>query len=41
MTYQKLLQVASNKAIEFDKEESAAVLLLEHVTNLKMNQLFI
>ena len=40
MTYQKLLQVASNKAIEFDKEESAAVLLLEHVTNLKMNQLF-
>ena len=40
MTYQKLLQDASNKAILYDKEESAAVLLLEHVTNLKMNQLF-
>lgn len=40
MTYQKLLQQASEKAIEYDKEESAAILLLEHVTNLKMNQLY-
>lgn len=41
MTYQKLLQMASLKAIEYDKEESAAILLLEHVTNLKTNQLFL
>lgn len=41
MTYQKLLQIASEKAIAYDKEESAAILLLEHVTNLKTNQLFL
>ena len=41
MTYQKLLQQAQNKAIELDKEESAAYLLLEHVTGLETNQLYL
>ncbi len=41
MTYQKLLQQAQNKAIELDKEESAAYLLLQHVTGLETNQLYV
>ena len=41
MTYQKLLQQAQEKAVEFDKEESAAFLLLQHVTGLETNQLYL
>ena len=41
MTYQKLLQVAQDKAIELDKEESAAFLLLQYVTGLETNQLYL
>ena len=41
MTYQKLLQQAQEKDIEFDKEESAAFLLLQHVTGLETNQLYL
>ena len=40
MTYQKLLQQAQIQAVEHDKEESAAYLLLEHVTGLETNQLY-
>lgn len=40
MNYQQLLNEAQRKAIELDKEESAAVLLLEHVTKCSASQLF-
>lgn len=41
MKYQKLLQLAQEKAIELDKEESAAVLLLQHVTKYEPNELYL
>lgn len=41
MNYQKLLQTAEELAINHDKEESAAVLLLEHVTGKNVNQLYL
>ena len=41
MTYQKLLQQAQNKAVELDKEESAAFFLLQNVTGLETNQLYL
>lgn len=41
MKLQALIQKAQALAIEKDKEESAVILLLEHVTSLKTNQLFL
>lgn len=41
MTYHNLIQIAEQMAIEKDKEESAAVLLLEHVTQLESNALYL
>ncbi|MDE5714812.1 MAG: peptide chain release factor N(5)-glutamine methyltransferase [Anaeroplasmataceae bacterium] len=41
MTYQKLIQIAEQMAIDNEKEESAAVLLLEHVTKLETNALYL
>ena len=40
MTYQKFIKYNENKAVEHDKEESAVVLLLEHVTKLETNFLY-
>ena len=40
MNYQKLLKDARVKAMELDKEDSVAVLLLEHVTKTSASQLF-
>ena len=40
MTYQKFIKYNENKAVEHDKEESAVVLLLEHVTKLETNALY-
>ena len=40
MTYQRFIRDMENKAIEYDKEESAVVLLLEHVTGLETNALY-
>ena len=36
MTYQKFIREKEKIAIENDKEESAVVLLLEHVTKLSL-----
>lgn len=41
MKLQALIQKAQALAIDKDKEESAVILLLEHVTSLKTNQLFL
>lgn len=41
MNYQKLLQTSEKKALEYDKEESAAVLLLESVTKFETNELYL
>ncbi len=41
MKLQALVQKAQALAIDKDKEESAVILLLEHVTSLKTNQLFL
>lgn len=41
MNYQKLIQEAQKKAVEYDKEESACVLLLEYVTQYKTNELYL
>lgn len=41
MKLQELIQKAQALAIDKDKEESAVILLLEHVTSLKTNQLFL
>lgn len=41
MKLQALIQKAQALSIEKDKEESAVILLLEHVTSLKTNQLFL
>ncbi len=41
MKLQALIQKAQVLAVEKDKEESAVILLLEHVTSLKTNQLFL
>lgn len=41
MKLQALIQKAQALAIEKDREESAVILLLEHVTSLKTNQLFL
>ena len=41
MKLQALIQKAQALAVEKDKEESAVILLLEHVTSLKTNQLFL
>ena len=40
MTYQKFIREKEKIAIENDKEESAVVLLLEHVTKLESNGLY-
>ena len=40
MTYQKFIREKEKKAIECDKEESAVILLLEHVTKLETNMLY-
>ena len=40
MTYQRFIKNAENKAIEHDKEESAVVLLMEHVTGFETNMLY-
>ena len=40
MNYQKLLKDARVKAMELDKEDSVAVLLLEHITKTSASQLF-
>lgn len=40
MTYQKFIREKEKKAIECDKEESAVVLLLEHVTGFETNKLY-
>lgn len=41
MTYEQLLQQATQKVVSYDKEESAAVLLLESVADLKPNELYL
>lgn len=41
MNLQKFLQVAEEKAIINGKEQSAALLLLEHVTGLSVNELYL
>ena len=41
MTYEQLLQQATQKVVSYDKEESAAVLLLESVADLKANELYL
>ena len=40
MTYQRFIKDAENRAIECDKEESAVILLMEHVTQLETNHLY-
>lgn len=40
MTYQRFIKNAENRAIEHDKEESAVVLLMEHVTGFETNMLY-
>ncbi len=40
MNYQKFIREKEKKAIECDKEESAVILLLEHVTKLETNMLY-
>lgn len=40
MTYQRFIKNAENIAIEHDKEESAVVLLMEHVTGFETNTLY-
>jgi len=40
MTYQKFIKQMEDKAIDNDKEASAVILLLEHVTNLETNFLY-
>ena len=40
MTYQRFIKDAENKAIEHDKEESAVILLMEHVAGLETNELY-
>ncbi|MGM9969183.1 MAG: peptide chain release factor N(5)-glutamine methyltransferase [Anaeroplasma sp.] len=40
MTYQKFINNASNQAVENDKEESAVIILMEHITGLETNQLY-
>lgn len=40
MTYQKLIQSASQEALEKDKEDSAVILLLSHAANIKTNELY-
>lgn len=41
MNYQQLLQEAQALAIKENKEESAAILLLEHLCDLKSNELYL
>lgn len=41
MTYQKLLKDASQRAVEHNKEESAAVLLLQYLSDLKNSELYL
>ena len=41
MTYQQFIREMEKKAIEYDKEESAVILLLEHVTHLETNMLYL
>ena len=40
MTFQKFIKEAERKAIEADKEESAVILLMEHVSGLETNELY-
>ena len=40
MTYRKFIKEKENLALEHDKEESAVVILLEHVTGLETNALY-
>lgn len=40
MTYQEFMKQKENEALENDKEESAVVLLLEHITGFETNALF-
>lgn len=40
MNYQKLIQEAENLAIEYEKEESAVYLILEHVTKWSSTELY-
>ena len=40
MTYQQFIREKEKKAVECDKEESAVILLLEHVTKLETNALY-
>ena len=40
MTYQKFIREKEKIAVENDKEESAVILLLEHVTKLETNYLY-
>ncbi|MBR6072247.1 MAG: peptide chain release factor N(5)-glutamine methyltransferase [Acholeplasmatales bacterium] len=41
MTYQKFIREKEKQAVECDKEESAVVLLLEHVTGFETNKLYL
>ena len=41
MTYQKFIREKEKQAVECDKEESAVVLLLEHVTGYETNKLYL
>ncbi|MBD5391069.1 peptide chain release factor N(5)-glutamine methyltransferase [bacterium] len=41
MNYQKLIQEAENLAIEYEKEESAVYLILEHVTKWSSTELYL
>ena len=40
MKYQKLIQIASKKALELDKEEGAVVLLIEYAASFKSSDLY-
>ena len=41
MTYQSFIREKEKQAIDLDKEESAVVLLLEHICNIETNQLYL
>ncbi len=41
MTYQSFIREKEKQAIAIDKEESAVVLLLEHICNIETNQLYL